>query len=492
MFTSVVVCLHVLLKKTSVFTYNFYVYENKPKVHLFNMSELKKRVREEESEVQSNKKICVETTRSILQTFTPKPILTWYQKQMCDKNLSVFLTIAAHQYEIDVEKKYDPSNAPKHYARIANTALKEEFKVSTWLQKAKNLFKTLYGADKYNFHWDLGNLFFDVAKSKRRYLGVPFLELTETLQMFATQLNITFQLYGVQQPPVKKTKELYQFEVGYKEIVSPGTVTEDTTTCHAIVILDGAQAHMCYISTLAHPLQTTDQFLAGELACSKCNRRFERKSTLEEHLQKPVCAPERKSKRPTVPPAFSPLPGKDCIMFFDLETTGLVKFSDTVYQLAWTLTSCTNEIISQEVFYINGATQVDNIQFNPNQVDIQEVQTAGVTEEEAVRRFLQAAERVFLFVSHNTSFDFGWLDTLPGMDIQLFQEKSFCTCSNGKNVSVWTDARGYRKRPRLDELYQFLFPDQPLPDKMHSANVDVEMTRQCFFKAFASSVLVVE
>jgi len=175
-----------------------------------------------------------------------------------------------------------------------------------------------------------------------------------------------------------------------------------------------------------------------------------------------------------------------CILFFDVETSGFNKFTDSIIQMSLLLVTRENELVRQDTFFVKGAKKMGP--FNPNNFSLDVINAEGVEPEEAAKRFEAAAAQACLLVAHNAMFDMSWLETLPGVDGGVYDSKVFCTYLKGKNLYEWKDKRGRRKKPTLVELYTFLFPDATPRLGVHSADVDVDMLRCCFFKAFESDI----
>lgn len=85
-------------------------------------------------------------------------------------------------------------------------------------------------------------------------------------------------------------------------------------------------------------------------------------------------------------------------------------------------------------------------------------------------------------IGHNIDFDINMLsymfarNSLPNIFLNYPQ---FCTMQNSIDLcKLPSKSKGKFKRPKLSELYQFLFGKQP--DNLHNASDDVDATYACF------------
>ena len=171
-------------------------------------------------------------------------------------------------------------------------------------------------------------------------------------------------------------------------------------------------------------------------------------------------------------------------MFFDTETDGngtFRPFGQKVIQVSWTITTFTNRTLETFTTFVRGAAF---LKFNPNGFTMDQID-AGAEPKEVAAAFSEAAERILAnkgrFVAHNIDFDFSAIESL-GLDVKRFRRRGFCTCQNSRgvcNIKNWR-GKGY-KLPKMQELYNFLFPESPL-QQTHTANDDVDMLRACFFE----------
>lgn len=197
----------------------------------------------------------------------------------------------------------------------------------------------------------------------------------------------------------------------------------------------------------------------------------------------------------------------DMVVFLDTETDGLPRDERSsaasvrknwphLVQLAWIVTdgegnavSRQSRIVRPEGFTIPGESSAIH----------------GITEEVALREglplgavmgeFRDVISGGPLLVGHNLWFDLnvvaeGMLDS--GLDAGLLQYPGFCTMDGTVEICRLPPRTkpapgSIYKRPRLSELYSFLF-GEPYHGA-HNAENDVEATAKCFWKLVRSGLI---
>ncbi len=166
-------------------------------------------------------------------------------------------------------------------------------------------------------------------------------------------------------------------------------------------------------------------------------------------------------------------------MFIDTETTGLSRI-DRIVQIAWQLyAKDTDKFVSSNCFIVKPT----DFWINLNSTKIH-----GITQERAFKEgiersiILQQLKSALLrsdtIIAHNMPFDnrmiSSELNRLDNHDLfNLWTQKTkICTMKEAKRI--------YGKNLKLSELYLKL-TQEPLPDKMHSADVDTNMCARVYF-----------
>lgn len=178
------------------------------------------------------------------------------------------------------------------------------------------------------------------------------------------------------------------------------------------------------------------------------------------------------------------------VLVFDTETTS---FNGSVIQLGYVRADDEGNEIDSSCRYlklIDGevislmAQSVHHI--TTDMLDQQGEDPAHVIHD--FSRVAQAAlHRKGVVVAHNAKFDCARLEytaKLAGAQATVQESDVFCTCShravNGSNVTFFT-RNGRRKRPRNDELYEYLFQRPPTVE-LHDALNDARVTMSSYMK----------
>jgi DNA polymerase-3 subunit alpha len=118
----------------------------------------------------------------------------------------------------------------------------------------------------------------------------------------------------------------------------------------------------------------------------------------------------------------------------------------------------------------------------------------GVSKATALPEFVKIVRSVDLIVAHNMAFDKTvLLCELIRLDSRFVMDWwprfEYCTCEGTKTLCALPPAGGKRinpkdpyKKPKLVELYRFLFPGNIADFPFHSAEGDTECLTQCFLE----------
>lgn len=188
-------------------------------------------------------------------------------------------------------------------------------------------------------------------------------------------------------------------------------------------------------------------------------------------------------------------------LFFDTETTGLVKKTGSpggaaenyprLVQIGWSIytdggqhIACSSALIKPVGFTIPAsATKVHGI------TTAQAAET-GVDLSAAMEWFAEAASEATVLVAHNMDFDYGVVKAefmRTGIPDTMTGKKSICTM---KTTAKFVGIPGYKgfKYPTLAELYYSLFK-RDMPLQAHSALPDAEICAMCFWELKKQGVL---
>jgi DNA polymerase III subunit epsilon len=188
------------------------------------------------------------------------------------------------------------------------------------------------------------------------------------------------------------------------------------------------------------------------------------------------------------------------ILFFDVETTGVIKdykasVSDfhlfpRIIQLAWVLSDENGNIIESYCELIKPDNwEIPNEPFwieNGFLTDIND--KLGVPIESALNKFVSVLNECDLIVAHNISFDQRIVGAeMCRLNLKAEKKEKFCTMMSTVNVCNIPGQYGKPKWPKLEELYDFLFSEKI--ENAHDALGDVKSTHKCFFELHRRQLL---
>ncbi len=166
-----------------------------------------------------------------------------------------------------------------------------------------------------------------------------------------------------------------------------------------------------------------------------------------------------------------------------LETDGVGPFNtQKVIRVALLTCNAQHEIVTDETFFVQGATC---LHYNPNQYTPSQIEQ-GLTPGDAGDLINTRISQVVLenkgwIVAHNMDFIDAQLHQL-GVELHQFSHALICTMKQTVDIcELGTPIKGRYKYPQLMELYNLLFPEQPLEQKhFWKAEHKVHHLQQCF------------
>ena len=179
------------------------------------------------------------------------------------------------------------------------------------------------------------------------------------------------------------------------------------------------------------------------------------------------------------------------VVVFDTETTS---FNGSVIQLGYVRADDNGNELDSSCRYLN---LIDGEGISPMAESVHHI-TTDILDQQGedptlvindFSRVVQAAlHREGVVVAHNAKFDCARLEytaKLVGAQSTVQESDVFCTCShgavNGGNATFFA-RNGRRKRPRNDELYEYLFqrlPNEELHDALNDARVAMASYMEC-------------
>ena len=202
------------------------------------------------------------------------------------------------------------------------------------------------------------------------------------------------------------------------------------------------------------------------------------------------------------------------ILFFDTETNGLPKNSyalpsdlnnwPRVLQIAWQLWDLSGDVFTQ----VSSASFL--VQPDPGMIwdgsaeafhklSLDRLRAEGLPGDRVFGEFRAILEHAHVVVAHNIAFDrpvilAECIRTFGGKNWNWWQIE-YCTCENTRSIcklptKYATPANPY-KRPRLQELYEFLH-GAGASFEFHNAIADTECLVQCFQKLLERRLVPVE
>jgi DNA polymerase III epsilon subunit-like protein len=186
-------------------------------------------------------------------------------------------------------------------------------------------------------------------------------------------------------------------------------------------------------------------------------------------------------------------------LIFDTETTGLPLWNEPathprqpdIIQLGAVLCDA-DEIYETLSVIINPSEVNPEWKMNPfaeaaHGITTERILAEGIHPNSALDTFLSMARRAELLICHNVSFDqklvAGALYKCSRTyeDIMVVESNDYyCTMKESTTLCALKNKKGAPKWPKLVELYQFLFGEEP--ENQHDALGDVLATRRCYYE----------
>lgn len=176
------------------------------------------------------------------------------------------------------------------------------------------------------------------------------------------------------------------------------------------------------------------------------------------------------------------------ILFFDTETTAKDPSEARLVQLAYLLTNeagdeleAYNQIVQPDGFVIPASvTQIHGISHSL-------AMERGISGELALAALFMVAREASMLVAHNIWYDMAVIQNevesrLLDPPADFMGKAGFCTMQSTTNIVRvgWNSKYNTYKRPRLSELYYFLFKANF--ENAHTAMADVRATAKCYFE----------
>jgi len=185
------------------------------------------------------------------------------------------------------------------------------------------------------------------------------------------------------------------------------------------------------------------------------------------------------------------------ILFFDTETTGLVKNwnnplddrNPDLVQIG--LTVCTDD--GRSVFTYGSLVtpyydhEIEQGALEAHGISREMCEKSGISIKDVTNIFCKCVSNCGLVVAHNIKFDKLILDKTLSSLIEW--PEMYCTMLESTNVCKIQNARGY-KWPKLSEAYEYFFHEK-LKDA-HDALTDVMACKRVYFEGLKNGVALVQ
>ena len=196
------------------------------------------------------------------------------------------------------------------------------------------------------------------------------------------------------------------------------------------------------------------------------------------------------------------------VLVFDSETTGLQVKGASIYdkskwpyiiQLSYILydLSINSVLIKDNYIKLDSSIIISQESYNIHNISREILDAQGINIVDALKDFNECLKVCDIVVGHNISFDKRLIFVecfrhnvkqyfTEFKDNVMIQKPEFCTMKNTnefcKLERLSATNKVYYKHPKLSELYEKLFPNEPLPKDLHNSLVDVAMTIRCYLK----------
>ena len=196
------------------------------------------------------------------------------------------------------------------------------------------------------------------------------------------------------------------------------------------------------------------------------------------------------------------------VLVFDTETTGLQVKGASIYdkskwpyiiQLSYIFydLSINSVLIKDNYIKLDSSITISQESYNIHNISREILDARGINIVDALKDFNECLKVCDIVVGHNISFDKRLIFVecfrhnvkqyfTEFKDNVMIQKPEFCTMKNTnefcKLERLSATNKVYYKHPKLSELYEKLFPNEPLPKDLHNSLVDVAMTIRCYLK----------
>ena len=196
------------------------------------------------------------------------------------------------------------------------------------------------------------------------------------------------------------------------------------------------------------------------------------------------------------------------VLVFDTETTGLQVKGASIYdkskwpyiiQLSYIFydLSINSVLIKDNYIKLDSSITISQESYNIHNISREILDAQGINIVDALKDFNECLKVCDIVVGHNISFDKRLIFVecfrhnvkqyfTEFKDNVMIQKPEFCTMKNTnefcKLERLSATNKVYYKHPKLSELYEKLFPNEPLPKDLHNSLVDVAMTIRCYLK----------
>ena len=196
------------------------------------------------------------------------------------------------------------------------------------------------------------------------------------------------------------------------------------------------------------------------------------------------------------------------VLVFDTETTGLQVRGASIYdkskwpyiiQLSYIFydLSINSILIKDNYIKLDSSITISQESYNIHNISREILDARGINIVDALKDFNECLKVCDIVVGHNISFDKRLIFVecfrhnvkqyfTEFKDNVMIQKPEFCTMKNTnefcKLERLSATNKVYYKHPKLSELYEKLFPNEPLPKDLHNSLVDVAMTIRCYLK----------
>ena len=196
------------------------------------------------------------------------------------------------------------------------------------------------------------------------------------------------------------------------------------------------------------------------------------------------------------------------VLVFDTETNGLVDKNVSIFntvewphilQLSYIMYDIsTNDIAAGDNYIkIDKSVKISDESYEIHKISRDKLNKEGVNITNALKEFNARVDECDLLVGHNLSFDRDiiFVECLRNHVKQNFTQfyrggkkvkPEYCTMNNTKKFCGFlrknSYGHGYYKNPKLSELYNKLFPNNPTPTNLHNSLQDSVITLACYLK----------